>query len=264
MSGAHLLYEPGNWGDILKGIWAIEIARHLLSTQSAKCLNVLDPFAGAPDYPLTDSARVRLECLPPNPYTQIQSNYGALAQEARLASTGLLIRETCKAEGGQAKLKVYELDASRAKAWQQVEGISWLAVESGEAALQRAGDDAVPEDLVLIDPYDFFDRWGMLLKPALRLARQALVLIYVFNKSPRGPGFLDQYQRFRTQLDAQRPEGMSALLGRIPSDCTLPRAFHEMVLLGDSDRVGGLSAVLKDRSDTLARHCAEMGAFEQL
>ena len=59
--GERLRYEPGNWGDLLKGVWAAAIVEHLL--QGADKFFYLDPYSGAPDYPLTDAAARRLEAV---------------------------------------------------------------------------------------------------------------------------------------------------------------------------------------------------------
>src|SRR5690606_1283932 len=52
-----LRYEPGSFGDILKGAWAIEVARWLLA--SSQPLSCLDPFAGCETYAATDGTRGR-------------------------------------------------------------------------------------------------------------------------------------------------------------------------------------------------------------
>jgi len=46
-------YEPGNWGDALKALWAIQIFEQWVSERqsgSPAQLGFLDPFAGRPHY----------------------------------------------------------------------------------------------------------------------------------------------------------------------------------------------------------------------
>lgn len=46
-----LLYEPGNWGDVLKGTWAAVTAGVLAAAiEDHRPLRYLDPFAGMPTY----------------------------------------------------------------------------------------------------------------------------------------------------------------------------------------------------------------------
>ena len=52
---AGLRYEPGNWGDALKGEWALIAVEALLARGAVR---VLDPFAGAPRYPLSPASAV--------------------------------------------------------------------------------------------------------------------------------------------------------------------------------------------------------------
>ena len=64
-AGGHagLLYEPGNWGDLLKDAWVVRIVEACCQAKRGTSLRILDPFAGSPRYPLSDSARNRVEAI---------------------------------------------------------------------------------------------------------------------------------------------------------------------------------------------------------
>src|SRR5262249_35583109 len=92
----HLLYEPGNWGDILKGLWAIVATRAIIEERGLKKLHYLDPFAGAPTYPLVEASRHRLEGLPLEGLKKLQEPYRA---RGLMASTAVLVRDAAMARG---------------------------------------------------------------------------------------------------------------------------------------------------------------------
>src|SRR4051794_23276449 len=82
-----LLYEPGGWGDLLKGACALELARASL-VAGTRPLRVLDPFAGAPVYPLVPAALKRLDSLAGSALALAQAPFVARKE---LASTGALV-----------------------------------------------------------------------------------------------------------------------------------------------------------------------------
>lgn len=215
----NLLYEPGNWGDILKGMWAALAADALARRAGGRPLAYVDPFAGAPTYPLVAASRGRLDLVPAGPYREIQEAY---AGRGLMASTALLVRDAARAAGGDARLAVFDSDPERLAPWREVPGATAIEAGSGEEVLEAAGDAggsrATPAgqapslladpgagllgagllgagalggrapDLLLVDPYDFFVRWPALLAPTLRAARRTTAIIYLYNKAPRGPG----------------------------------------------------------------------------
>ncbi len=252
-----LLYEPGNWGDVLKGSWALLVLRALLEDGNARPLRYVDPCAGQPTYPLVNAAARRLERLRGRVFAAAQASF---AGAGCLASTGLLVRDGCAGAGVECALNVFDVDASRLRAWEKLDGVQTLQITSGEGSL-----DLVPRaDFILVDPYDFFDHWGRWLSGAAQAARRSLVLIYLYNKAPRGRGYLEQYQRLRSRLESIVDDEVGAFLGRIASDTVLPRAYHEVVLLGPPRRLQPLKEALTAETRELSRIVAEDGAFEEI
>lgn len=254
--GLGLLYEPGNWGDVLKGTWAVEITRELVRSRppSSGPLRVLDPFAGAPTYPLTDSAARRLEWLGASTFVESQRSW---IESGELASTGLLVRTTALACGRPIRVDVFDTAADRLETWAAIPEARRLTVASGEAALRT--DDV---DLILVDPYDLFDRWPEILPLACAAARKARVLLYLYNRAPRGGGHWRNYGALRRRLDDCGCG--AALLGRLPSDLLVPRGFHEVVLLGPSAPSEELQETLRSSCEYLATRLATAGSFERL
>ncbi|MGQ9590607.1 MAG: hypothetical protein ACUVYA_09985 [Planctomycetota bacterium] len=258
-----LLYEPGNWGDVLKGVWAVRVATALAASRPGERFVYLDPFAGAPTYPLVEASRSRLEAAPPSPFVDLQRPYAA---RGRMASTALLVRDAVAAAGGDVLLRVFDADPKRLEAWKALEGTEAAEGPSGEAVLARAAEaGGSPPDLVLVDPYDLFLRWKDLVPPAARAARRSAAILYLYNKAPRGPGQARLYADFRSELarELRAAEGR-ALLGRVPADATVARAYHEVVLLGPATEIPGLEEVLARDARDLAEAIARRGAFEVL
>lgn len=255
----NLRYEPGCWGDLLKGVWAIALARHLAAQLRGATLRVLDPFAGAPTYPLVPGTLARLEALRAGPAGQDPLVRALLervdADRAEgLASAAHLVQDTL---GPACELSVFDLDPGRRAAWSAHPGVRLLPIESGEQALQT------PADLALVDPYDFQAVWPSL---RARLAAQpdAPVLIYLFNHAPKSASALRDYRGLRRDLEAALGADRSLLVGRVPSDALLPRAWHELLLGGPRDLLAPLAAPLRAATTAIARQLADEGAFEAL
>ena len=247
-----LLYEPGNWGDILKGTWAGLIASRLPAGKDSGPLACLDPWCGAPEYPLLEGPARRLEWLGSGGFIDLQRNW---LEQAKVASTGLLVRQALLSRGLEVRLEVFDSDPGRLEKWAAVEGTEALAISSGEQALQ--GTDA---DLVLVDPYDYLAGWEKTLPLIARLADSAVVLVYIYNRSPRGGEHTRRYKRFRQELDKL---DCSYLSGRIGSDILLPRAFHEMLLLGPASFLSTVENDLGKATRQLACKMSTAGCFEK-
>jgi hypothetical protein len=253
-----MLYEPGNWGDVLKGLWAIGAARGVVTAGKLTRLHYLDPFAGAPTYPATPAAVQRLIHLTGTRLAIFQSPF---VRHGAWASTAVLVQLACQAFGAQAKLAVFDLDENFRAAWKEHAGTRVLAASSAEEAFEKGLAEDPPPDLVLLDPYDFMARWKAWLPRVALAARRTTVLVYVYNRAPRSAGFWNQYRRFRGQLEDVPDLGF--LVGRAPSDPVLPRAFHEMYLFGPARVLAKVSDELAQATRALARNLAEAGAFEE-
>ena len=128
-------------------------------------------------------------------------------------------------------------------------------MSSGEQAL---ADDTA--DLVLVDPYDYLADWEKTLPLLAGLADSAAVLVYIYNRSPRGGEHTRKYNRFRRELDNL---GCRYLSGRIGSDILLPRAFHEMLLLGPASFLSAVESELGKATRQLACKMSTAGCFEK-
>ena len=256
--GLGLLYEPGNWGDVLKGAWAIVTVATVISNRESGVFRYLDPFAGRPTYPLVEAARERLAAVPALELKLAQQPYTA---QGRIASTALLVRDAAILLGVDPLLCVFDLDPARAVAWSEIHEARPLDSPSGEDIL-RLWRDCRPIDFILVDPYDLFDRPGPLVPGGLEAAVEAPVLFYLFNKAPRGGGHERAYRSFRKLLGESLPREVELLTGRIPADALLPRAYHEVILAGPRDLVREARPRLEVVTQALARHLGEQGAFE--
>lgn len=216
--GALLRYEPGNWGDILKGEWLC-LWLEWKQACGAGSLRYQDPFCGWPDYPVTEATRLRVLASPARRY----------AAYLGLSSASLVAR--------QAAALGLQLESQ---------------VSDRETAL-----DLRPCDLLLFDPYDFFERWPEWNALLLEASRDRDIVIYLYNKSPRGASQFRQYQSLR-----ERWKGHPLVLGRVPADSVLPRAWHEVWLVGPSAADRELAGRLREATLQLHRHISEAGACE--
>lgn len=227
-----LLYEPGNRGDLLKAAWLAAIAPAL---SGAAGRVAIDLCAGTPSYPLTPGARNRRDRAP----APLRALLEGAAGPERWPASGLLLARARAAIGAPGPLRVFDRDPARLAGWNGIEGVEVLAGESGEALLAGLGEslgresagvgDAEHPALVLVDPYDLFHRFGKWRRALERVLPRVPVLLYLYNKSPRGEGHLDQYRRLRAALAALAED--EPLIGRLASDELEPRALHEVWLL---------------------------------
>jgi hypothetical protein len=216
--GALLRYEPGNWGDILKGEWLC-LWLEWKAAAGGATLRYQDPFCGWQDYPVTEPTRQRVLGSPATRY----------ASYLGLSSASLVARH-----GQSLGLQVESRLSDR------------------EAPLELH-----PSDLLLFDPYDFFERWPEWNEMVLEASRDRDVVVYLYNKSPRGVSQFRQYQALR-----ERWKGRPLVVGRVPADSVLPRAWHEVWLAGPSAQDPELLARLRQASLELHRHVSESGAFQ--
>ena len=251
-AGLGLLYEPGNWGDILKGTWARIVTSLLPLEASQQRVTCIDPWCGAPDYPLLETTARRLDELGSCRFIDSQRDW---LEKGRLASTGSLIRQGLLERELQVDLRVFDSDPDRLDRWSAVPGAKALSISSGEEALKES-----EAELVLVDPYDFLASWEETLPLLGELAKSSTVLVYIYNRAPRGGQHTRDYNRFRDQLEQL---GSSYAAGRIGSDIVLPRAFHEMILLAPPGVTGLLEDELARATRQLACKMSTAGCFER-
>jgi hypothetical protein len=255
----NLLYEPGNWGDVIKGMWATVTASALAQGDTERPFLYLDPFAGAPTYPLVEAASRRLAEVPAGQFRRLQDVY---ARSGSMASTALLVRDAARAAAGDFRMEVYDTDDARREAWAAIAEARILPGPSGEAVVEALENLEEAPRLILIDPYDFFVRWSFFLPHVLAAARRSVVLVYSYNRAPRGPGQQRMYGDLRRALAAGLPRGEEALIGRVPADATVARAYHEMMLLGAPAFLRALREELSAVTRDLATAIVSGGAFE--
>ena len=255
--GLGLRYEPGSPGDLLKGEWAILVARALI--QDGGPLRLLDPFAGAPAYPRVPAVDARLGGLPPTEFERLQRSFAVRRQ---LASTASLVQAACAEAGVELRAQVFDADPERRARWAGVAWAEALEAEDGGALLA----DAPPADLVNVDPYDLFERWEELVPRVLARPAHEAALLYLFNKAPRGAKLFARYRALRQAIAeglAARGDLRAAIGGRIPSDPVLPRAYHEVLLIAPRPLIASVRDGLRAMTRILAAHLAMKGAFDE-
>lgn len=209
-----LLYEPGNWGDLLKLGWAATLARWRMEREP---FAYFDPFAGARTYPLSAGARVRwARCGLPGP------DLGRWLQQDQWPSTAEVVRTLtgCPAE-------VFDADADRRQSWA---GSGAVVLDGTDAWQLSMARPAVPGEIWLVDPYDFLADWRQNLHVLLDKARTVSIVLYVYNRSAGKKEAFADYRAFVNKLTDGRGS-LPRCLGRVPSDGFLPRAHHEMLFL---------------------------------
>lgn len=257
--GLNLRYEPGCWGDLLKHEWALHVADALLEAREGE-LRLLDAYAGAPDYPLTAAAAQRLVGLP---LPLLTARLAAYSAAERFPSTARLVIDRWREAGRLGGAEVFDQDTGRLAAWRESDLARALELETGEAAF-APGSPAASADLFLLDPYDLFDRSEPVLGHAIEASREGVLLCYLFNKSPRAVKSWRRYQDLRRRLEKLRAaDGRALLVGRVPSDALLPRAYHEVWLLAPPSLLDPLQEALVPLSEALCEHVARQGCWER-
>lgn len=222
-----LLYESGNWGDVLKMLWLAEIIRWKEANGAA--VTYVDAFAGDTHYPLGDRMAFRIRRCGLAELEFIEEKFlsrnlwpSAAAGAALLASGGVT---------------VWDADEGRRNSWREI-GADVAKDPSSEkggyAILAEQAADAAA--VLMADPYDFLAEWREELPGLVAKSRECSVLLYLYNRSARTREAFAEYRRFRGRLDNLAGD-CPKRIGRIAADGFLPNSHHEMVFLpGEADR----------------------------
>ncbi len=270
-----LLYEPGNWGDILKGEWLLRVLAFLTggtgsvteAQGGAFFGGYLDPFAGMPDYPVSRACQERISGLPPELLlpAAVSTYLGrarwpgscALAADFFAArNSGVVKAVAVAADSAGAGCEVYDLDERRRGLLAADARFRVLSANSGWDLLPPPADFG----LVLVDPYDVLAEWQTMLPQILSTARRMPVLLYIYNRSGRGKAQLQEYRKFRSAL---RAADCPALWGRVAADAFLPDCWHEMVFFPSSAEhwEGDFTRGLREATEAVERAIQAAGRF---
>lgn len=240
-----LLYESGNWGDILKLLWLIECTKW--KQERGGPVNYFDPFAGDVRYPLGRRTRYRLESSFPEGFANVARPFLDAGFWPSSASVARLLA------GGTAE--VWDADPGRRSNWQAAEGVTVPEAKDGWELVRAKAADA--RGIWLIDPYDFVAEWREQLPVVVEKARSTTVLLYLYNRSGRGEAQFKQYRAFRNALEDARGD-LPKRIGRVAADAFLPQCYHEMIFLPSSDDCK--DDATKQLMERLAELCVKVDA----
>jgi hypothetical protein len=219
-SSGKLLYEPGNWGDILKNLWLTILVSWMREDSPSPLEGYNDFFAGAPQYPLAEKTRLRFTRIAFPEFYCIKEPY---INKRKWPSSASTVRLLC-----DVIITLYEKDPIRMEQWQDVPAVKYFHVDSGWEALSGVIPRAA--DINMVDPYDILAEWREILPCLNGKFGKTTLLIYVYNKSALNKEAFDNYRAFRNAV-VDATQGLATCFGRIASDPFLPRAHHEMWLL---------------------------------
>lgn len=224
-----LLYEPGNWGDLIKGEWLLRTLRFLLGgcagnggAPVAGEFAYLDICAGMPFYPAGRPCAARVRQLPQT--LLVRAAAAEYVRDGRWPCSAVIAADFFVQIRVRAALTVFDLDPGRREELRAYPAFGVADVADGYALLPPP----VAPGLILADPYDFLAQWPQNLPAILQSAQHSPLLLYVYNRSGRGKERLREYARFRAQL---RDAGVPVLAGRAAADAFLPECWHEMFFL---------------------------------
>ena len=219
-----LLYESGNWGDLLKMLWLSAILTW--KRQFDVPTNYLDTFAGDIGYPLSRKTLFRISRAGLSGFAFLEDLFiGRGVWPSSASAARLLVR---------GRVEVFDADPGRRGRWREEAGVTVPDAESGWEVLAERRPD--PDGVWLVDPYDFLAEWRQWLPVLTEKAAETTVLIYIYNRSARSGETFREYRAFKNALEDLRGDAVKRV-GRIPADAFLPTAHHEMVFLpGAADR----------------------------
>lgn len=216
-SSSGLLYESGNWGDLLKIIWLKTVIDWKQSRN--RSANYLDPFAGDLVYPLTGKAKHRIRQIGRNHFAFLQERFlGHDLWPSAASGVGRIVRGV---------VEVFDADPGRRAKWELAENAVLLDADSGWTVVAGHGPD--PDGVWLVDPYDFLSEWREHLEMLVEQSRSTTIFLYLYNRSAKNEEAFRNYRAFKNALEALHSGPKR--FGRIAADPFLPLAHHEMLFL---------------------------------
>lgn len=254
-AGGGLLYESGNWGDLLKMIWLPAIVEWKREAEIP--VNYLDPFAGDVSYPLGRKLSFRFEQAAMSCLQFMREPF--ISKSVWPSSAGAVARML-----GPGRVTVFDIDAGRRERWARTPGIAVAAGESGWDVLSGATPGA--NDLWLVDPYDFLAEWRAALPVIVEKSRLTTIVVYIYNRAAKSREAFREYRAFRNAVDDALGDAPRRV-GRVAADVFLPRAHHELLFLpGPFDRrrpdFDRLLSTLGERVAALAEAMRRAEAYE--
>ncbi len=212
-SSGGLLYEPGNWGDIIKCEWLLQIINFINSLESRNS-EYLDLFAGMPVYPLSCACVKRLASLPE--YFLLKNAVTDFTVREKWPSAARLVLEA-----SDMTVNIYDQDHLRCSEWGPLANNLDLSDGWDFLPLTHNHDYG----LLLIDPYDLLADWRGVFEKLVETVKNCPTIMYVYNRSGRSRERLRDYRLFINHL---RDREVEAVFGRVSADSFIPDCWHEM------------------------------------
>lgn len=230
-----LLYEPGNWGDILKCEWLLRIIE-FVHHSSEQVGEYLDLFAGLPTYPLSCRAAARFAALPDNFILKRQAQK-YIDNEQWPAAARLVL------DNFDMEANVFDGEALRRSEWGGL--ANCLDLNDGWDFLPVKQNHQY--ELILLDPYDFLSDWRANFERLMVTVKNCPTLLYMYNRSGRSRERLRDYRLFCNHV---RDSGVDVIYGRAAADAFLADSWHELFFfaqgLSREDGFDGLRCGLRE------------------
>lgn len=132
-----LLYEPGNWGDLLKHTWLLHTLDALRETGGGAVCGT-DPFAGAPEYPLGATVQARLQLVPDE---RLASALRPYLTRGVWPGSAMLLADACAgtSPGAVPRVRVFDQDETRRAALATTGRFTLLPLQCGYDVLDPHG-----------------------------------------------------------------------------------------------------------------------------
>lgn len=132
-----LLYEPGNWGDLLKHTWMLHTLDALRETGGG-AVRCTDPFAGAPEYPLGLAVRARFQLVSD---TRLMTALDPYLSRGVWPGSAMLLADACAGTSPRAvpPVRVFDQDDARRAALAATGRFTPLSLQCGYDALDPTG-----------------------------------------------------------------------------------------------------------------------------